>query len=429
MRTTTARSLIRLLIVLGYLLPMAAQAQWNWSAGVGASHNNNEFKTAEDEVSDTKGDVALAIRGEQTGPKLDTSLALDMSYGVHRLESATELAGGVNGSLLYRLSPRYLHFEADNSFGQYRRDLLLPDSRDNRSNFNVFTAGPDVILPFGKRSSLRISGRWSDRHFQDSLADSSRLSVSSALAYELSANSSLSLTASNADVSYQLLDDIYDYTIQEGALNYWYRATQTTINLEGGQTRIKYRDRELPTQPLFRAFISRNITNRSMLTLSMGSTYSDNGDRFVLDQSVLGVDQSTLVGSAGVEVFKSDYAYLAFRGEGARITTGVSVGWARSRHDQETELDSESRQIGFSLTRRSSARTSVFIRGDYAQQVLESPVAKPDDWTAAVGLDWRFRQSLAVVATVEHFAGTRGLDNAQYKGDSIGIRFTYSPIR
>lgn len=421
-------------LLLGLAPFSVSRADWDWSIGAGATYSDNRFREPVNPEGETSLDALLLIDGEHMGPRLDAALAVNATYGLRLRESKGDVLGGLDTDITYRLLPEYLHFSLHDSFGQIKRALDRPDTPDNRINFNVLSAGPNVIIPFGKRTGLDIYGRWARSYYEEAPANNERKTLGASLNYKLTTFSTISLNASNSRVEYDELDDSFDYDIQEASLRYVRRTQRTTMDVLGGQTRVKYPDSETPASTLVRASIGHDFSERSSIFLNAGTGYTDAGGRFVLDQSISGVSQNALDAPLSTDAFKSDYADLSLRLTGVRVGITSGVRWDRARHNEEIALDSEQRGVYATVSRRTSARVDLRLEGAYGEREFVQTGSTFIDKSIGVGAVWRFSARISFDLELTHLQGARSdvgpvVTPYDFKENRASLRFMYSPAR
>jgi hypothetical protein len=417
----------------------AVAADWSWSVGAGYGHTDNRFKQEANPQSDSSFDTTLVMDGQQRGARFDAKLAANVAYNYRVKDASKDVEGGVAAAFEYRPLPDYLHLMLTDNFGQIlgtqNSPDLVVDTPENRVNFNIVEAGPDIFLPLGKRLKLDFSGRYAHSTFGESLTDSTRITKSASMNYALTTSSSAALSASNSHTAFDKLDnDVFSYDVVETALNYRLNSARTTADVSAGRTQLKYRFRELPATTLVRALVSHEFGTRLNVVLGAGTNYSGASNNFVLDQGLLGVDSGTLTDPYTTDAYKSDYADLSGQFSGARVRFTLGAGWARARHVDLVQLNDSTKGVRLSLTRSISQRLDWRISGNYGVRQFELTSARYTDWNAGTGLTWNYTSTVNMRLDYAHVYGVRTglLTQAtpyNFKENQVSLRFFYSPRR
>ena len=175
-----------------------------------------------------------------------------------------------NADLRYLFVPGRFEWVLTESFGQSEIDPFAASTPDNRENINYFTTGPDFTVRLGSVGSLTLFGRYSMTQFEDSNFDDERLLGGLSLGRDLSARSNVSLNATAERVEFDDQTAGSDYDRQSAFLRYEIEGARTTIGAGSGRTARFTTTATTSSSPLFELDISRDLSQRSVLTFRGG---------------------------------------------------------------------------------------------------------------------------------------------------------------
>lgn len=418
-----------------------AEAEISLDADIGADYSDNVARAPVDEESDTIGTVRIGVGIEETRPRLRTRLDADLQYR-HYLESAfdNEIVGGLSGELGWSILPERLIWVVEDNYGQLAANRAFPDSPANRQDFNYFSTGPDLHLPFGQRMFFNVSGRWSDVYYEDTdqpagpvpgpiAADqgSNSMEGSLALGRQISEQSTFSLNGSVEEITYD--DEQFDdYRVTEAYLRYDVDGGRTQLSLDAGYTEA-VRDEQSTGGLLGRFNLSREITSRSTLSLDVGTEFADTASAFRLDQVAGGVSPEGEDAIATNDVFRTNYAYVRLSTERERTTFEVNVNARSERYEHDTLLDREMYGGGLYVTRRLSPRLDLDFRGTYTHEDFVNDDFASGEWSVGAGLAWRLSRQLSIRFTADHYEGAGDGTSRDYEENRLFLGLRYSSRR
>jgi hypothetical protein len=429
------KSFAHLAIVLGaQSAATSAYAQeqiFDWSVDVGAEHSDNVGRSADNEESESIATAGLAVTYETDGPRLDTDAGVELQYRNY-LDDVyeSEVVGGANVALTYAFAPERFLWVVEDNFGQLANERQLPDTPDNRQNFNYFTTGPDIVLPLGGRTNLQLSGRWSDVNYEegtedDLASDNQVLFGELSLIRQLNDVSSVSLNGSVSETRFDEPTDVEDYDIQEGFLRYALTTTRTNFAVDAGYT-VLNQSGESSDGPLARVQLTRRVTARSQLTVEAGTEFTATPETFRREQAVIGVDVGPGAAIAASDSFRNDYAYLIWNTDWTRSGFAIELSASDESYENLTDFDREQLSALASWSRDMARTLTLGLRAAYLDEKYVRTGVQFDEWSAGVSLEWRLTRRFSLQLRGDHYegAGENGgrdyEENRAYLGVSYG---------
>ena len=399
-------------------------AQAVLDADLGLEYSDNITRVPTDEQTESVGVARLTLGYEVMRPRLEGRVGADLQYRRY-LDNTydNEVLGGANALLNWSIVPEHLLWVVEDNYGQIAGDRQLPDTPDNREDFNYFSTGPDVRLPLGARTVAEVSGRWSDIYYETSPQGSESALGRLGLVRLLTTESSASINASVEKIRYD--EGFDDYRITEGYARYEATGARTTLSVDGGYTTAEHGEKS-SSGPLLRLDLARVITSRSTFTVRAGTEFADTAQAFRLSQTAAGVspqDQDTV---AATDVFRIYYAYLGLRTERERTSFDVTIYGHEELHETSKELDRERVGLGFGWSRHLSPRMDLSVRADYGKEKFDLDDFIFDEWSAGAALGWRLTNSVSLRLSVDHFDGDGDGTVRDYEENRafLGVRYS-----
>lgn len=407
----------------------SAQAEGSADLTLGVTHTDNVGRTNIDEQSETIGTAGLALSVDMERPRLSTDIGANLEYRDYIDESYdSEIVGGLDAGLTYAFVIDRFLWSVEDNYGQIAEDRRQADSPSNRQNFNYFSTGPDIIVPFGSVTSGQASGRWSDTYYEDGSQDSESLSGSLAVVRALSEQTNLSINGSLSEVTY---DDAAtpDSRITEGFLRYESLGSRTTLSTDVGYTEAQNGEEESDGGFLFRATVSRQVGARSSVSLEAGSEFSDAGSAFRLDQGALGVQPETSDALASSDVFRNTYLYLTTSLAMTRTTFTAGLRASQERYQDQIQLDRDIFGATLGMQHRMSPRFTFDVAGAYSKEEFEVGTVKFNEWSVSMGVAWQMNRDWSLVFSAGHYDGTGDGIARDYDENRASVDVRYSIAR
>lgn len=424
-----------------YLIPMisalalaanSAAQETGFSVNVGATYSDNIRRVSANEESELLPEAGLQFSMARDG-RLDADVSMNLQYRTYADDAFDdELLGGLDGRLSYEFIPERFSWTAEDNFGQSFTDRQAVETPDNRQNLNYFTTGPTLILPLGSRTSLAISGRWSDVDYEKSGFDSERLSGQVTLNRTLNETSALSLSLASQRVEFDQSPPNSDYDLHSAFLSYQARGTRTTIALRGGLTSL-HDFGESTEGPLADVTLTRKLGARATLTLNAGTQFYDSAESFRRDREFADIALGNEDTVPSRDPFQQDYASVAWAIEGVRTKLRLGADWRSEDHETDLTLDRERVGASANVSRRVGPRLTMSLFGRYDDESFGVGNVDFDEWSAGASFDWALTAGIALALRAEHNDGSgdtsAGSGLRDYTENRYTLRLTYTPGR
>ncbi|MGD9597456.1 MAG: hypothetical protein AB7G76_03675 [Steroidobacteraceae bacterium] len=400
---------------------------------VGAYHTDNVRRTDIDEESQTVGELGLRLGIARDAGRFTSHVNANLAYRKFFDDAYDDdLFGGLDARLAYWFLPERFSWVVEENYGQALIEPRNVDTPGNQQGANYFSTGPDLVVPFGARTNLLVSGRWSDAAYEETEADNQRMTGRIGLERQMSERSTLSLngTAERVEFDNELRGSNFDR--QSAYVGYATEGARTTLSLEAGYTTL-HDFGDTTGGPLLDLTIERQLSPRSTLTLNAGTNLTDSAEAMRRDQRIIGIDIDAGQSIVSTDSFQSDFASLALDLEGVRTSVSLGVNWRKESYERTDALDRDASGITALVLRRVSPRLSARLYGGWTTQDFDNSDVSFDEWNAGLGLDWAFSERIGVTLAGDHFSGSGdtafGFGTRDYTENRVTVRLTYTPRR
>ncbi len=408
---------------------VGADSTFHFGLEAGVEYTDNVSRTNVDEESETIGIAGLTLGITSDRPRLDTDVAAHLEYRKYMDDTYDdEIIGGVDALLSYAFIPDRFSWVLTDNFAQIAQDLSEVDTPDNRENVNYLSTGPDFTLPLGSRTSVQLSGRYSDTYYEERIEDSQGLTGSLALVRQVTAASSVSLNGSMTEVDYD--EELFsDYTLKQGFLRWATVTERTTFTLDGGYNSIEIDDGGESDGPLARLTFTRTIGSRSHFGITAGTAYETPGEALRRNQEETGIDLGADDSIIASDAYQLDYAYVSWGTDWTRTSLALGVNARSEEHEVEVEADRDMYGATFRLSRQTSRRLDLDLRAAYTKEDLSNVDFDFDEWSVGVGMRWQVNDRVALRLALDHIEGSSNDGSRDFDENRAYLGVTYSRTR
>lgn len=348
-----------------------------WSIDAGAGHTDNATLVEADPVSDTLSSIGGSIAYSVDSRRIQASLNGRGNY-VHYSDETYEddFQGLADGSFQLGIVPDTFHWSFNDTYGQIAIRQFEPVTPENRQNVNNFSTGPDLILPMGSQTDLKLSARYGDVRYEDSeLIDSSSLNASLTLRRNISQSTYLGLVASDTRVEYDVQGiEPYDRPALYGSLQS--TGARQSLSVDIGVNRVEVDD-ETFTKPLVRIDWNRRVTPSWTLNVDLASEYRNTSEQFANQVTQPGTGTSNVGVSAIPAATYQGAVNLEFKRPRVQIRLGG--GYLQSDYITDNGLNEETRFGNAEFSRRLTPRLQGFIDYRVEDRSYESNPAQDSE--------------------------------------------------
>lgn len=311
-------------------------------------------------------------------------------------------------------------------YGQGITDPFSGVGPNNRQQINVITSGPKIVLPAGRRTSVEISGTYSERRFDESSdVDSDSNFYELGLYRQASPTARLGIVASSNDVEY--VDVLApEYRIERVGLRYEKELSTGRVLADLGTNEVTTAGAD-SDEPRFSLVWTRSLTARSELGIRAAREFSDSSGvlEAVLAPGLEGASFTDVVVSPNpLEQERFGVSYVLTL---SRTVASVELDSRRDEYLGNAAFDNDSTVTRLSLVRTVSPELSFGVVHEKVRRDFSTgEAAQSDDedaWTGAwVNRAFGRRFNLGFSISRYDRKGLQSYDERRYE-----LRVGYSP--
>lgn len=355
-----------------------------------------------DEIIST---VGLQFQVLEASPRLVATIVGDLSYQDYNEGTFDgETINYLDASASYALIPGRFIWRFENTSGQQVVNPLQPSNPGNRQDTNVFSTGPDVILPLGiDRTEIHFTARYQNTGFEVANADNDRFGLQSAIERRMSRNSLLALVFSNSEIKFDSDASGQDFRRDELVLSYQLNSDRTELAIEAGVNKLKL-DGETSTEgEEFSINLQRLLTPSSTLVFAAGRTLSDTGDLFRLFQgNAQGIDPTADFQASG-DPFVSDFFNVSYAIAKPRTDFQISASLSGEDYETQTLQNRDRFSLNIDISRQISRTFNADIELGYTERDFTELDRVDEDRFASLELSRDFGRVVTAGLGVRYF--------------------------
>jgi len=408
-----------------------------------AGYSDNLYRTSQGSGGDVFSSFGGTIDYRNQSRRVDAEAKGDLAYYLYSGNAGNELTGYFDGRVALGIVPEKFLWVFANNFAQGIADPLQPASPGNTEGINHFSTGPDFIFRFDDSTSARLSGRYGNVWYQNTLGDNNRYSGQLSLERRLSARSSVGLAGDVESVQFTQPGVGPDYDKYEGYLTYRTEGARTGLTLDAGYTEISG-GKITDNGPLVRLSINRVVSPSSSVFIGGGYQYNDSGNVAgrTLPSGTPGVPSNVLTtpepyldayGSMGWAFKRArthislDLSYhdLNYLGTGTNDQTSLQfIGKARLQFIGKARRDLSER---FSLELRGWFNDVNYQNLFYIPQQNLYRNGDYTEWDLRATLSWRVLRTLSLQFSGDHWNRSGSGPNNSQDENRLWVGATWSP--
>lgn len=393
------------------------------SAGVTFSDNVDRGRVRSVDDAATLATAGFGLYADTLRVLADVEASITHQDYVKDSFSSTTLPH-VAASVYANLIPERLAWTFDDDLGQIANSPFGALEPADRQDTNVFTTGPDLMVPLGETNQLTFSGRFSDVTFSESDIDNERYGGEVELRHDISALKSIALAYTSTSVRFDR-DDLYrNYDVEDVVLRYNTEARRTTGTISVGVTTLDDgTDRDSGLS--FGVTLYRQLGAYTIIGIDYREGFSDTADSFRFGQrgTLGGTDQNVIVRA---DPFEQRRGTIEARVEKSKWFVRMSAFISDEDYTTELTTDRKVKGADFGTGWRSSARTLWVARGRYEEDRLIPDGEHNEGWLFGVDMERQLGTALRFEMGVERY---RRLSNIEvdFWETRVNARLTYEP--
>lgn len=345
---------IGILLFASVISPLQA-GEFAYGLGYVATHSDNITLVPTNERSDWIHSLLAGCAYQENSTDLVARVLAQAEYNTYQKNTfADEPRYYLDSSAVWTISPQRLFWTLEDAARQALINSTAVDTPANRTNVNVLSTGPGVVLRFSPVHSLALDARASDVYTGQANADNKRFNGSAGWLYQASSVATYSMNYQTLDVKYDDSTLNNDFMRQDLFARAQYRPSRSQYVLDLGVTDLN-RDRGNDLSgTLARLSWIRQLSPESTFGISASTELSDTSTDILAASEILTAptvvpEQAAMIAAQSQYVITSD-VYHAKHGEIVYTRRGSQFGWqlqaSQRKFDYETIVTDSRKETG-----------------------------------------------------------------------------------
>ncbi|MGH8063210.1 MAG: outer membrane beta-barrel protein [Pseudoxanthomonas sp.] len=308
----------------------ALAARVDYNVDLGVEHNDNVSLSPDDAIAQRYLRAGLGFTVTENTSALQAQVNGRVEYRNYEDDIFNDTTDGtLSGRVNWIAIPQRLFFTVEDSLSVQPVNALSPDGPGNRQQVNVFSAGPTLLVNWSPSLQGQAELRYIDSNAEISdQFNSKRVAAALRTIKELSPTRRLSANLQAQKVDFD--DDIVarDYDRYDLFGRYSHSLAHVDLGVDAGYSRIEYQHGESRSEPLLRADVTWNPTERSHFTGTISSQFSDTAtDALTRIEADATVPDNVLTGDAVINAspYKVRSLDLGYSHTDTRLDFGASA--------------------------------------------------------------------------------------------------------
>ena len=398
---------------------------FTYGADAGIGYSDNITETSTDKKSDEILGIGVQLAGLEQSARFQGSVLADLEH-VNYLQGtfSPQVIGNFAGYGSYALVPDFLHWMAQDSYGQGLIDPFASQSPGNLEYINSITTGPTFTIPLSTLTMLNVSARYTRVTYQVSPLDNNDYGGSLSLTQLLSARSRISVNVQTQRFDYtDPINPSYDQ--REAFVRYDVEGARTRIDVDAGYDQIRG-DQLNSNGSEVRLNISRTLAEGSVLSLSAGRDPSNSSSFLAQAQGVNGIGLQATSGRQAATPFTNDYQSLAWSFIRRRTTLSFALSHYQEVYDGQSVLDETSSSASVRVSRIVYPGWTVGLIGEYTKQEFSPQLGgNYNQEHGGLNLKWQMARKLALLFEYDHYNRDSDIALFTYSENRIWVKLLY----
>lgn len=383
-------------------IPLFAQTEFSWSAGLGVSHSNNINREEDGELSENTFSVDGGLEWRRRSDRLNAQVDANVLVTEFANNTfATEVRGNMVADLDFALVGDSLRWRVQDTFGQLRIDNFAPDTPANRENVNLLRTGPVLVRQLGRRSSLLAQVYYESTYFEESAEDGDTIGGSFSFERRLGQRTLASLNALARRVEFDERALFSSFDAQEVYLGWDVEGARTRVQIEAGVSALRDGGRT-DDSALFRLQIDRRLSRFGTLALNARSELATTTDAFRYEQTSSRPGLATRPREVNADPFLLESVELSYTLDGRRLQSELLVQFEQERFERSLQDDRDRKAARLTVGGPIGPTWSAELEIAFADESLRDRTRDIRDLLLGASLLKRFSNNISVRLGVAH---------------------------
>ena len=430
--------------------PAVAVVDWSLNGSTGYDTNPGRQAQGGSGSATLFGGGTLTV--DEHRPRLDTTVGANLGYQEFLTNGYKgQLVGSVVGNLRYALIPKTLFWTIDDTFGQGTSNALAAATPANRTNVNVFSTGPTLVLPLNSVMRLQADARYGRDTYENGYQpNDERYSGSLGLIRQLSPASTLGLNGDYVKVQYSSRNgnltnpllpggNVYqaaDYERKSAFLRYTASDKRNTLSLDAGGSKVTQSNQTF-NSPLVRLNLTHKVSSFWSVAASGGREFTDGAQNFASsvgrsgvplpNTTPPGVPQSTQTLPLTNQPLRTDSGSASATFQATRTTFSFGGGISHDRFLLTTRSDDDRTNANVSFSRRLSPFTDLHLGASYEYRDFIHIGVSDRTTYANATYSWQIDPAFRVFTSYNYEKRSSSAGIYSYTDNRFVLGVTYTP--
>jgi len=417
------------MLVCFQIAPRIALAEFDYTLQVGAMNSDNIGRANDMEVEDTVASGGVIIQFTKEQRRLNISLLAGATYLDYIDDTFDEeILKSLDATVDFAIVPDTFSWNFDGTVGQQIIDPLQAVTPGNREDVSFLSSGPELTLSLSNRWSSRIGGRFIDNSYEVRDIDNQRLVGLVAIERVLTENSSLSLAFEQQNVDFDNSNSNTDYDRQNYYLLYAGQFNRTGLDITVGASQLNGVGRD-NTEPLFALNVSRQLGIFSLLTVSLGSQFTDAGELFSSSGGLgsLGFGNTQDIIGIG-DPLRNRFVSASYSRTKNLTTFQLTAVLSDENFETVDLFDRNVSQFSGLLSHEFNTGWILRLGAFAGRRDFNEQDRKDDDLGWSINIGRRFGQRLEISGGFSRVRRDSSLAESEFEENQLGLRFSYGTL-
>jgi Putative beta-barrel porin 2 len=405
----------------------ASEPGYQISVGVIESDNIERVPTGG--TSDTVLEQELNFTWHELRPLFNADIEADLSHLTYVPRTfSDQVIGNFIGTGRFALVPQYFFWNFSDNFGQGSADPTQAITPATRENINYFSTGPEALLPLGGENLLDVKATYGKVNYQTSPFDNERFSGGLGFIHRLSAQTEVSLNASDERIDYSnsTVNGAVnpDYDVQQAFAHFDTKGNRTTLGVDVGYGRLLESGSTTGTFT-GRLELSRKISAFSTVSLSFGREYSDAAAAFQISQVLSGANLSSQNTTQTGGPFTMVYETAGWNFLRNRTGFGITLSHFNDDYVESNTFNDTRTEVDANVSRQLSPLLRATLLESYYRQNFENIPGSSSQSITDARLTWQLSRRVSAFLDYTYTKRTSDIASTEFTENRVWISIGY----
>ena len=327
--------------------------------------------------------------------------------------------GELFAELLWVIKPKQFEWYLSDKYTQSAIDLFDALSPTNKQNINAFITGPNYLVRFDNKNTIRLEGRLSDNSFEKT-TNNNRLSGSVIRVYGVNANLNFGLNYSAEKTDYE--DEINNSNNERDDFFFYlnYKKGLNTLNLEAGKINNNNDNGDEVDLSRYLFSLQNQRTRTSNVRIVYENSLSDTGAELLSAEELVAIDNDTLIVTSNDIFVKENFRFI-YNKQTTFGDLSLTVGKSYNDYTIQQSNDHKVESVNISSITGFTERSSLEFKAGYEEMSFDDASVNRVDEDIKYSLFYTFRAKRNYNLRFDAVSLARKSTNAEENYDDLKL--------